>query len=69
MKKRFNISIISLLHSHVINASGREKRLKEAESSDSNTSADEKNVVVFGDRMIKHVSGYEVSKKLENFRV
>ena len=50
-----------------INTSGRKKQLREVKSSDSSAPA-EKSVVILGDILIKHVIGYEISNKLENFK-
>ena len=55
--------------SHTFNTNGKEKQLGEVKSSDSSKSAEKKNVVILGDGMIKYVDGYEVSNKLENYKV
>ena len=52
----------------IINKNGSEKQLREV-SSDSSISAEKKDTIILGVSMIKHVNGYQVSKKLENCKV
>ena len=42
---------------------------KKRNNSNTSVISEKKNVVIFGDSMIKHVKGYEMSKKLENCKV
>lgn len=52
---------------NAINISESEKQLREVKSSDISTSAEEKIIVILGGSIIKHVNGYTISKKGENF--
>ena len=56
-------------HTANIKVKDNHRNNKKSNNSSTSTIAEKNNIVIFGDSMIKHVSGCEMSKKLENCKV
>ena len=53
-------------HTANINAKDNHRSVKKSNNSSTSVISEKKNIVILGDSMIKHVNGYDMSKKLKN---
>ena len=56
-------------HTANIKAKNNHHSVKKNNNSSTSVISDKKNIVILGDSMIKHLNGYDMSKKLKNCKV